>query len=49
MCDVECRKRFRLIEISIASMAADINWIKKGVRVVFFVILAALGLDVSGV
>jgi len=49
MCDPDCRKRFRDIEINIASLASDVAWVKQSLKWVLLLAAAALGVDVSGV
>ena len=49
MCDPECRKRFIEIEMDIATITADINWIKKIIGATCVAMAALYGVDISGV
>ena len=49
MCDIECRKRFIRLEISVAKIATDITWVKKIVGVTCVAVAGVYGLDIAGV
>ena len=48
MCDPECRKRFVVMEVQLASIATDIKWFKWLVRSITVGIAAFLGADLTG-
>lgn len=49
MCDPECRKRFKAIELNINSMANDLKWMRWLVRTAIILIGGFFGLDLTGV
>jgi hypothetical protein len=48
MCDEECRKRFKAIELNINSMANDLKWMRWLIRSAIVIGAAAFGVDVTG-
>lgn len=49
MCDAECRKRFKAIELDINSMTNDLKWMRWIGRGVIIVIGGFFGLDLTKV
>ncbi len=48
MCDEECRKRFKAIELNVNSMANDLKWMRWLIRSAIVIGGAAFGVDVTG-
>lgn len=48
MCDPECRKRFKAVELNVNSMANDLKWMRWLLRSLIVIGGAVFGVDMTG-